>query len=62
MSLVIMDTFKGQDNNVLKELCEKNVCEVVIVRHNLTKKFQPLDLGQQSCEIFYFRKVQHIDG
>ena len=31
MSLVIMDTFKGQDNNVLKELCEKNFCEVVIV-------------------------------
>ena len=39
MSLVIMDTFKGQDNNVLKELCEKNFCEVVIVPHNLTNKF-----------------------
>ena len=25
MSLVIMDTFKGQDNNVLKELCEKKL-------------------------------------
>ena len=45
MSLVIMDTFKGQDNNVLKELCEKNFCEVVIVPHNLTNKFQPLDIS-----------------
>ena len=45
MSLVIMDTFKGQDNNVLKEWCEKNFCEKVIVPHNLTNKFQPLDLS-----------------
>ena len=45
MSLVITDTFKGEDNNVLKELCEKNFCEVVIVPHNLTNKFQPLDIS-----------------
>ena len=45
MSLVIMDTFKGQGNNVLKELCEKNFYKVVIVPHNLTKKFQPLDIS-----------------
>lgn len=43
-SLVIMDTFKGQDNDVLKKLCEENYCEIVIVPHNLTSKFQPLDL------------------
>ena len=43
-SLVIMDTFKGQDNDILKEFCSKNRCEVVIVPHNLTNKFQPLDL------------------
>ena len=44
-SLVIMDTFKGQDNDILKEFCSKNKCELVIVPHNLTNKFQPLDLS-----------------
>ena len=43
-SLVIMDTFKGKDNDILKEFCSKNRCEIVIVPHNLTNKFQPLDL------------------
>ena len=44
-SLIVIDTFKGQDNNTLKELCSKNNCEVVIVPHNLTHKFQPLDIS-----------------
>ena len=39
-SLIIMDTFKGQDNETLKELCVDNYCEIVIVPHNLTNKFQ----------------------
>ena len=39
-----MDTFKGQVNGILKEFCSKNRCEIVIVPHNLTKKFQPLYL------------------
>ena len=39
-----MDTFKGQDNEEIKRLCNSNVCELVIVPHNLTNKFQPLDL------------------
>lgn len=43
-SLVIMDTFKGQDNDAIKELCAKNNCELVIVPHNLTNKFQSLGL------------------
>ena len=43
-SLGIMDTFKGQDNGVIKEFCSKNRCEIVIVPHNLTNKFHPLDL------------------
>ena len=43
MLLVIMDTFKGQDDEVLKELCGNNFCEVVIVLHNLKNNFQPLD-------------------
>ena len=44
VSLVIMDTFKGQDNPILEKLCRENYCEIVIVPHNLTNKFQPLDL------------------
>ena len=39
-----MDTFKGQDNDVLKKVSNDNNCEIVIVPHNLTNKFQPLDL------------------
>ena len=45
MSLVIMDTFKGQDNDELRKLCMSNNCEVAILPHNLTNKFQPLDLS-----------------
>ena len=44
LSLIIMDTFKGQDNEAVLELCRKNNCEVIIVPHNLTNKFQPLDI------------------
>ena len=40
-----MDTFKGQDNDRLTELCSENYCEVVIAPHNLTNKFQPLDIS-----------------
>ena len=35
-ALVIMDTFKGEDNDTLKKLCAENYCDVVIVPHNLT--------------------------
>ena len=44
MSLIIMDTFKGQGNDVILDLCEKHMCQVVIVPHNLTNKFQSLDI------------------
>ena len=44
ISLIIMDTFKGQDNDVILDLCEKRMCQVVVVPHNLTNKFQPLDI------------------
>ena len=44
-ALIIMDTFKGQDNDRLRKLCSENYCEVAIVPHNLTNKFQPLDIG-----------------
>ena len=43
-----MDTFKGQDNDTLKKLCAENNCDVVIVPHNLTNKFQPLDLSENT--------------
>ena len=43
-ALIIMETFKGQDNDRLRELCSENYCETVIVPHNLTNKFQPLDI------------------
>ena len=38
-SLIVMDTFKCQDNAEVKELCSKNECELVIVPHNSTNKF-----------------------
>ena len=44
-ALIIMDFFKWQDNDTLKKLCAENDCDVVIVPHNLTIKFQPLDLS-----------------
>ena len=43
-SLIIMDTFKGQDNDIIKKLCFENRREIVIVSHNRTNEFQPLDL------------------
>ena len=42
---IIMDTFRGQDNDTLKKLCAENNCDVVIVPHNPTNKSQPLDLS-----------------
>ena len=42
MSLIIMDTFKGQDNDEVAKLCRKNNCALIIFPHNLTNKFQPL--------------------
>ena len=44
-SLIVMDTLKGQDSAETKGLCLKNDCELVIVLHNLTNKFQPLDIS-----------------
>ena len=44
-AVIIMDTFKGQGSDRLREFCSENYCEVVIVPHNLTNKFQPLDIS-----------------
>ena len=43
--LVIMDTFKGPDNDEMRKFCAKNSCEIVIIPHNLTNKFKPLDIS-----------------
>ena len=40
-----MDTFKGQDYDIIKELFDENVCKVIIVWHNLTNKFQLLNIS-----------------
>ena len=56
-SLVIMDRFKGQDNDLLKKLCDKNFCKVVIVLHNLTNEVQPSDISvSKSAEAFIYNK------
>ena len=44
MSLIIMDTFKGQDNDEVAKICRENNCALIIFPHNLTNKFQPLDI------------------
>ena len=40
-----MDNFKGQDNYILKELCDENFGEFVIVPFSLTDNFKPLDIS-----------------
>ena len=42
---IIMDTFKGQGNKEMKQLCAKNNCELVLIPRNLTNKFQPLNIS-----------------
>ena len=44
MSFIILDTFKGQDNGAILNLRKKHFCHSAIVRHNLTNKFQSLDI------------------
>ena len=59
-----MDTFKGQDNEEMKRLCAKNDFELAIVPHNLTNKFQPLDISiNQSAKKFISNKFNawHAD-
>ena len=52
-----MDTFKGQGDERMKRLYLKNNCELVIVPHNVTNKFQPLDISiNQSAKKFISNK------
>ena len=48
-ALIIMDTFKGQDNDRLRELCSENYCEVAIVPHDSTNIFQLLDINAKKA-------------
>ena len=43
-SLIIMDNFKGQDNDPVTDLLTGNHCASRIVPHNLTDRFQHLDI------------------
>ena len=65
-----MEKFKGQDNDTLKELCSEKKCEITIVQHNLTNKFQShnqiLDINvntaaevfiQNQCNDWFLNKV-----
>ena len=64
-SLIIIDTFKGQDNEEIKSLCLENNCELVLVSHNLTNKFKPLDLTNDQKFVlnqfnkWYAERVSH---
>ena len=40
---------KGQDNDNLRKLFAKNSCEIVIILHNITNKFHPLDLSMNKA-------------
>ena len=52
---IIIDTFKGQDNDTLKKLCD-----VMIVPHNLTNKFQPLDLSVNKAVKLFIQKKYNV--
>ena len=61
-----MDTFKGQDNDEVAKRCHKNNCALIIVPHNLTNKFQPLDITvnkpaksfiKEKCNMWYTEQV-----
>ena len=52
-----MDTFKGKNNEVLKEFCVKKFCDVVIVLHNFTNKFMPLDISVDKAAKSFSEKI-----
>ena len=56
-ALIITHIFKGQDNSRLRELCSENYCEVVIVPHNFTNKFQPLDISDNKTAKTFFQNM-----
>ena len=56
ISLTIMNTFKGQDNDVILDLCQKHLCQAVIDPHNLTNRFHPLDITNKPSKYFISNK------
>ena len=56
-AFIIMDSFKGQDNDRLRELCSENYCEDVTVRHNLTSKFHPLDISVNKAAKTFIQNI-----
>ena len=50
-ALIFMNTFKGQDNNE-GTFFQENKCELVIVSHKLSNKFQPLDISVNQSTLF----------
>ena len=59
-SLIIMDTFKSQDNDKMKRLSTKNNWQFVIVPHNLNDKFQPLDVSiNQTVQDSFYTSSAH---
>ena len=60
MSLVIMDTFKRQDNEEVAKVCRENNCFLIIVPHNLTNKFQPLDITFSKAAKSFIKEKYNI--
>ena len=56
-ALIIMDTFRVQDNDRFRKLCSENYCEVAIVSHNLTNIFQPLDISVDKVAKAFTQKM-----
>lgn len=57
---MIIDTFKEQDNDAVTDLFTDNNYVIVIVSHNLTNKFQPLEImvsQPAKCFIRDFRRL-----
>lgn len=57
---MIIDTFKEQDNDAITDLFTDNNYVIVIVSHNLTNKFQPLEImvsQPAKCFIRDFRRL-----
>ena len=53
--LMITDTRKGRDNDILKELCKVVLqsCKVMTLPQNLTNKFQPIDSVNKAAKAFF---------
>ena len=59
--LVMIDTFKGQYNDTIDNLCANNNCAVVIVPHNLTNKFEPLNIAvNKPAKCFISEKYNYV--